>query len=168
MDTFAVFYLQNIGQMIVDTIDFEESAEVNRVVVKSNVDAQLDEMRRMFAGMGDMLSEVARQITASAALPGNIAAALNVIYFPQIGYLVTVPGVTRTPANTVSESTENEEVRPAFVGEDWEFQFCTATNWYYKNPQMREMDDYFGDMYGLIGGKAISCVWDCLLRKTLA
>ncbi|KAF8244532.1 hypothetical protein K440DRAFT_513134, partial [Wilcoxina mikolae CBS 423.85] len=164
MDTFAVIYLQNVGQMIADTIDFDESAQANRVVVKSNVDTQLDEMRRMFAGMGDMLSEVARQITTSAALPRNIATTLNVIYFPQIGYLITVPGVPITPLNSVSESTETEEVRPVFVGENWEFQFCTATNWYYKNPQMREMDDYFGDMYGLIGDREIEIIHELQVR----
>jgi DNA mismatch repair protein MSH5 len=153
MDTFEVHHLTNIGQLITDTIDFEESANVHRVVVKNNVDPRLDKMRRTYAGMGDMLSEVAREITASAALPGNVANALNVIYFPQIGYLVVVPSVPRTPSGVATESTENEEVQPAFVGEDWEFQFSTATSWYYKSPEMRQMDEYFGDLYGLIGGR---------------
>ncbi|KAA8906732.1 muts domain V-domain-containing protein [Sphaerosporella brunnea] len=164
LDTFEVPDLTDIGQIITDTIDFEESANVNRVVVKEAVDPRLDEMRRLYAGMGDMLSEVARQITASADLPGNVVNALNVIYFPQIGYLVVVPSVTRTPSGLPTESTESEEVRPAFVGEDWEFQFCTATSWYYKNPQMREMDDYFGDMYGLIGDREIEIIHELQVR----
>ena len=137
--------------MITDTIDFEESQAVNRVVVRSGVDDRLDEMRRMYAGMGDMLSEVARRITSS--LPENVATLLNVIYFPQIGYLVVMTSLPRTASDAPTESTEDEEVGPAYEGDDWELQFCTATNWYYKNPETRELDEYFGDLYGLIGGK---------------
>lgn len=154
MDTFPVIYLQEIGQMIMTNIDFGESEAANRVVVKSGVDADLDEMRQKYAGIGDMLSEVARQITELAAVPENIAAVLNVIYFPQIGYLTTVPAISRGQSDSPSVVTDGsgEEMQPAFVGEDWEYQFCTATTFYYKNPQMRDMDDYFGDVYGAIGG----------------
>ena len=151
MENFASLHLQNIGQMIIDTVDFEESAVQHRVVVRTNVDEELDEMKRMFDGMESMLAEVSRDI--GSHLPENVGANLNVIYFPQLGYLVAVPVVPKTPSATATNSTESEEVRPAFVGEDWEYKFCTATSWYYKNPQMREMDDHFGDMYGIICGK---------------
>jgi len=123
----------------------------HRVVVKTGVDEKLDEMKRAYDGIESMLAEVARGI--GSHLPENVRASVNVIFFPQLGYLIVVPAVPKTPSATVTNSTENEEVRPVFVGEDWEYQFCTATSWYYKSPQMREMDDYFGDMYGIICGK---------------
>ena len=50
--------------MIDDTIDFEESSLQHRVVVKRHVDEELDEMKRMYDGLDDMLGEVARQIAA--------------------------------------------------------------------------------------------------------
>lgn len=125
--------------MIDDTIDFEESSLQHRVVVKRHVDEELDEMKRMYDGLDDMLGEVARQI--AAGVPGPVQSTLNVIYFPQLGYLIVVPG-----SSTVASG------RPSYTGEDWEFQFSTETSWYYKSPEMREMDSYFGDMYGLICG----------------
>lgn len=150
MNSFDTMSLQNVGQVITDTIDFETSANINRVVVKDGVDTRLDEMRHLYAGMDSMLGEVARQISATAFLPDGTPAPLNVVYFPQIGYLISVPSVSRNMAGT--GSSNSVDAGPDFVGEDWEFQFCTATMWYYKNPQMREMDEYFGDTYGMIGG----------------
>ncbi|CAG8812394.1 17289_t:CDS:2, partial [Racocetra fulgida] len=54
-------------------IDFDESVKESRIVVKPHVDE----------------FEVAREISTS--IPTEFASTLNVIYFPQLGYLVTVP-----------------------------------------------------------------------------
>ena len=115
------------------------------MVVKRNVDEQLDGLKRIYDGMNSMLSEVAK--TISETLPDDVATKLNVIYFPQLGYLIVIP---LNPQNGESE----------FMMHDWEFQFSTATSFYYKSPQMREMDGYFGDMHGLICGEfKISDLW---------
>ncbi|KAL7267479.1 hypothetical protein RUND412_009935 [Rhizina undulata] len=153
MEVFDVSRLQAVGQMINDTIDFEESALQHRVVIKGNIDAELDQMKHMYDGMDSMLSEVARQIAAS--IPEDVATRLNVIYFPQLGYLTAVPSIE---GSENGGDSEDGGPRPSYAGEGWEFQFCTGTSWYYKNPQMREMDEYFGDMYGLICDREIELV----------
>lgn len=152
METVDVSQIQAVGQMIHDTIDFDESSLQCRVVVQRNVDDELDQMKRMYDGMDSMLSEVARQVVAG--IPQDVATNLNVIYFPQLGYLIVVPSVEGSDPSEAQSNSENEVAgKPAYVGGDWEFQFCTGTSWYYKSPQMRQMDDYFGDVYGLICGE---------------
>lgn len=151
-ETIDVSQIQAVGQMIHDTIDFDESLLQRRVVVQRNVDDELDQMKRMYDGMDSMLSEVARQVVAG--IPQDVATNLNVIYFPQLGYLIVVPSTEGSdPSETESNSESGMAGGPAYVGGDWEFQFCTGTSWYYKSPQMRQMDDYFGDVYGLICGE---------------
>lgn len=151
-DTAADVQLQAVGQMIHDTIDFSESALQRRVVVQRHIDDELDAMKRMYDGMDSMLSEVARKVVAD--IP--VATDLNVIYFPQLGYLLVVPSVSASVSASAGSSDGDAPLPvgdPAYVGGDWEFQFCTGTSWYYKSPQMRQMDSYFGDVYGLICGE---------------
>ncbi|CAG8455855.1 185_t:CDS:10, partial [Acaulospora colombiana] len=88
-DTFIVTDLKDIGSYINDVIDFDESVKENRIVVKPHVDEELDHMKRTYDGLDDFLSEVAREI--STIIPSEFASTLNVIYFPQLGYLITVP-----------------------------------------------------------------------------
>lgn len=106
--------------------------------MKPNLDERLDNLRQTYAGLDSLLSDAARQIAAD--LPDRVATQLNVVYFPQLGYLIVILADPQTSD-------------PSFVGDGWEFQFSTVTNFYYKSPQMREMDNYLGDMYGLICGE---------------
>lgn len=46
-------------------------------------------MKRTFAGLDDLLSQVARKLSEN--IPSDIQQSLNVLYFPQIGFLTTVP-----------------------------------------------------------------------------
>lgn len=107
------------------------------MVVKSNIDERLDKLKHTYAALDSLLFEAARQV--AAGLPKNVAVFLNVVYFPQLGYLIVIP---------VDPETGDSH----YVGEEWEFQFSTVTSFYYKNRHMREMDEYLGDMYGLICG----------------
>ncbi|KAI5853195.1 DNA mismatch repair protein MutS, partial [Morchella snyderi] len=159
MDSVDVKAIQAVGQRIHDIIDFDESALQHRVVVRRNVDEELDRMKQMYDGMDSMLSQVARQV--AAGIPADVAISLNVIYFPQLGYLIVVP----TLEGSSNDGGEDDAAgRPVYMGQDWEFQFCTGTSWYYKNPQMREMDAYFGDMYGLICDREIELVHELQVR----
>jgi hypothetical protein len=69
-------------------IDFEESASANRFVVKSGVDPDLDEKKRTYNGLPDFMTEIARQELAN--LSEDIQEC-NVIYLPQLGYLLAIP-----------------------------------------------------------------------------
>lgn len=115
------------------------------MVVKPNIDERLDNLRQTYSGLDSLLCDAARQVAAN--LPGDVAAILNVVYFPQLGYLIVIPVDPQT-----GESS--------YVVDGWEFQFSTATSFYYKNPQMREMDEYLGDMYGLICDREIELVYE--------
>lgn len=105
--------------------------------MRPNIDERLDNLRQTYSGLDSLLCDAARQVATD--LPGDVAAILNVVYFPQLGYLIVISANLQT-----GESP--------YVGDGWEFQFSTGTSFYYKNTQMREMDEYLGDMYGLICG----------------
>jgi DNA mismatch repair protein MSH5 len=53
------------------------------------VDEELDQLKRTLEGLDDLLNQVAAKL--SEDMPTQLRASLNVIYFPQIGFLVTVP-----------------------------------------------------------------------------
>jgi DNA mismatch repair protein MSH5 len=123
-------------------IDFSGSAEAQRTVVKSGVNPQLDEMKHQYDGMDSLLSAVSKEMLAH--LPKD-AQFDNVIYFPQIGYLIVV-------------SLDPDTGRPLYQGErdtcnPWEQIFSTESKAYYKSNEMREMDGHFGDLHGMISGK---------------
>lgn len=81
--------LRDLGTMINTYIDFDESESEDRFVVKHNVDEELDEMKRAYAGLDDLLSEVARDEVHK--VPINWRKSLSVVYFPQLGYLISLP-----------------------------------------------------------------------------
>lgn len=110
------------------------------MVVKPNNDERLDNLKQTYDGLDSLLCEAAKRVVED--LPMGVAEFLNVVYFPQLGYLIVIPINTETGTSS-------------FVGVGWEFQFSTVSSFYYKNPQMREMDDYLGDMYGLICGNTL-------------
>jgi DNA mismatch repair protein MSH5 len=53
------------------------------------VDEELDHMRLNYHGLDSFLSEIAKEI--SVTIPSDFTSIINVIYFPQLGYLITVP-----------------------------------------------------------------------------
>jgi DNA mismatch repair protein MSH5 len=108
-------------------------------------------MKHTYDGMNDLLSTVARDIAAK--IPEEIHLSLNVIYFPQIGYLIVVPfdPETRQPVYSGPQGEEDH----------WEQMFTTGERVYFKNAQMNMMDEHFGDTYGMICGNTsiAGAVW---------
>lgn len=78
-----------MGRKISETVDFEKSAEERRTVILTGIDEELDRMKRTLDGLEDILNQVAGKL--SEGMPPDLKASLNVIYFPQIGFLVIVP-----------------------------------------------------------------------------
>lgn len=128
--------------MIETTVDFQRSSEQHRTAVLQGVDTELDNMKRTYDGMDSLLTEVAT--TLSKDIPEWAAQYVeNCILFPQLGFLTVVP-------------LDPESGKGKYEGEDddvWTRQFVSNDMGYYKNKRMREMDDYFGDLYGIICGK---------------
>jgi DNA mismatch repair protein MSH5 len=132
---FESSHLAAIGRQIVNVVDFSESQIQRRTVVRSGVDRELDQLRHDYDGLESMLSVVCREI--AKRVPMTFQPVLNVIYFPQIGFLISVqrdPGV---------EGVSFLD----FNGERWERIFITDQIEYYKNSEMREMDEKFGDLW---------------------
>ncbi|CAI6250959.1 unnamed protein product [Periconia digitata] len=136
-------HLANVGKRISDLIDLDASAEESRTIIKAGVDEELDRMKHVFEGLPSLLSEVARKI--SEKVPASLQTFLNAIYYPQIGFLVTVP----------LERTTGEAVYAGNFDNPWEQIFMTEDQVYYKTDEMREMDDHFGDLYGMISEREI-------------
>ena len=122
-------------------IDFEASEDQHRTVVRATVDETLDEHKRLYEGMSDLLLHVAEKLAED--VPAGLPNDLNVIYFPQIGFLITMPRDPETDT-ALWEGTEDEP---------WERMFSTELIVYYKDSTMHEMDDRFGDVYGDICGQ---------------
>lgn len=78
-----------MGRKISETVDFEKSADERRTVILPGIDEELDHMKRTLDGLEDILNQVASRL--SEGMPDELRATLNVIYFPQIGFLVLVP-----------------------------------------------------------------------------
>ncbi|CAG8490676.1 520_t:CDS:2 [Ambispora leptoticha] len=93
-ETFVVTELKDLGSVINDVIDFDESA--NKIALWLNCTSM-----------------------------SEFASTLNVIYFPQLGYLIAVP--------LKLEWKEEEDFRI----EGLYYQFSTATTVYYKNDRMQ-------------------------------
>jgi DNA mismatch repair protein MSH5 len=88
-EKFEGFHLAQVGRKISETVDLEKSAEESRTVILPGVDEELDRLKRTLDGLDHLLDEVATKL--SEKMPPDLRASLNVIYFPQIGFLVTVP-----------------------------------------------------------------------------
>ena len=125
-------------------MNFSESQELHRTVVLPLVDEQLDEMKRQYDGLEDMLNHLSREI--GQTIPGDYALNLNVIFFPQIGFLISMP---------INPITETVDYRGP-EGELWQEVFHTMDRVYFKDFRMKEMDETVGDIYADICGKTVS------------
>ncbi|KEF51694.1 uncharacterized protein A1O9_12329 [Exophiala aquamarina CBS 119918] len=136
-DTLDRFHMQRIGHIIFETVDLESSADQHRTVVKRGVNDQLDEVKNVYDGMDDMLSRKAIEIASLLPLGVNIA--LNVIYFPHLGFHLTVP---------LDKITGQAVYDGADLG--WECMFTTTNQVYFKDSNTHEMDHDLGDLYAVI------------------
>ena len=125
-------------------IDFPLSADQHRTVVRPGIVPELDQMKRTYDGMEDLLSTISKSISAS--IPLQYSLDLNVIFFPQIGFLITVP--------FTSESGHEAYTGDVGGTEPWDLIFSTAVRRYYKDSRMRELDAEIGDIYALICGNS--------------
>lgn len=133
-----------VGELITQTVDFAESDIHHRIIVMQGVDPDLDNMKRTYDGLEDFLSQVAAKLVGE--LPEWAAQYVhNCIFFPQLGFLTVV-------------TMDPETGRGSYEGQGlddntWNLTFCTEDMGYYKNRQMKDLDNHFGDMYGMICGK---------------
>lgn len=129
--------------MITDTVDFQRSLDQHRTSVLLGLDDELDDIKRIYDGMDSFLTDAATQLCND--IPEWASQYIeNCLFFPQLGFLTAVP----LDLETGKGKYEGEGID----GDAWARIFVGDEMGYYKNRRMRELDDYFGDMYGKICG----------------
>lgn len=139
--------LHRIGKMVHDVVDLEGSADQHRTVVKHGVNDQLDEIKSIYDSMEDILSIKAIEI--ARAIPPELNPPLNVVYFPHLGFHLTVPRDSATG-------------KPVYSGDElgWKQMFTTPAQAYFKDHNMVEMDHDLGDLYAAICDLEIEISYD--------
>ncbi|KAI0366907.1 hypothetical protein BV20DRAFT_951195 [Pilatotrama ljubarskyi] len=137
---------REIGNAVNETVDWEESTNSGRVCVRPHIDEELDNLKHIYHGIDAVLSKVATQI--SGTIPPDYTSSLNVVYFPQLGFLVCVP-------------MQDEWLGEAgiVVLEGWSFQAAV-----YHHPT--DMDVHIGDLHPAIVDREIEIV-QALQEKVL-
>lgn len=145
------FHLQRIGRMVHDVVDLEASTEQHRTVVKHGVNENLDTIKNAYDCIDDLLSQTALEIART--MPAEIDCSLNVIFFPQLGFHITVP---------FNEATG----QAIWDGGDqaWERMFTTRNQVYFKDAKMHELDQTLGDLWASICDIEIEIAHDLAQR----
>ncbi|KAF8627457.1 hypothetical protein AX17_006270 [Amanita inopinata Kibby_2008] len=138
---------RNIGVQVNGIIDWEESVHAGRVCVRQHVDEELDSRKHTYYGIDSVLSSVAEHICYST--PQLYASSLNVVYFPQLGFLICIP---------MSDGWQTEGI-PNLDG--WSFQTSSA-HAYFKSQEMRDLDTHIGDLHSSIVDREIEIVQELL------
>ncbi|KAF2761501.1 hypothetical protein EJ05DRAFT_174055 [Pseudovirgaria hyperparasitica] len=146
LEKFEPHHFAQVGRRITEIVDFETSAEEHRTVVHAGVDEELDNLKRTYYGIESILGEVARYLAQK--MPPDLEVQLNVVFFPQIGFLIAVPLDAETGAGAYEGAADDV----------WERIFVTEATVYYKNTNMEEMDNHFGDIHGLICDREIEII----------
>ncbi|KAJ3837138.1 muts domain V-domain-containing protein [Lentinula raphanica] len=144
---------REVGTKINDIIDWEESAEARRVCVRPHIDEELDNRKHVYHGIDSVLSKVAERI--SQVVPPEYASSLNIVYFPQLGFLICVP----------MRDEWRSEVGVQVI-DGWSFQFSSESHVYLKSQEMHDMDAHIGDLHSLIVDREIEIV-QALLEEIL-
>ncbi|KAF8631397.1 hypothetical protein AX15_002405 [Amanita polypyramis BW_CC] len=131
---------KNVGTQVNSIIDWDESVNTGRVCVRQRIDEELDNRKHIYCGIDSVLSKVAEQICYS--IPHPYTTSLNVVYFPQLGFLICIP---------MTEEWQMEGI-PDFDG--WSFQ------------EMRDLDVHVGDLHSTIVDREIEIVQE-LLNKVI-
>jgi DNA mismatch repair protein MSH5 len=119
---------------------------MHRTVVLPGVDEELDELKRKYDGLEDLLNKTSKNIASS--IPDHFSLDLNVIFFPQIGFLISMPMGTVTGR---AEYEGGDDGHP-----QWDRVFSTSLRVYYRDYRMEELNSHFGDMYAVICSKSCS------------
>jgi DNA mismatch repair protein MSH5 len=156
-----------VYDLISGVIDFEDDADsvgepgAACAMVQAGVSDELDEMKHMYAGLPDFLTQVAKeemkrvpgelwQLGADDAGGGGLV--LSISYIPKVGHAVRLAGAgTRPLCAPLAEALPDYSF--GFEGETDEgygaYYFCDRT---------RQLDDKFGDLFHRILGASVGCI----------
>ncbi|KAG5735367.1 Prohibitin-2 [Termitomyces sp. T112] len=149
MTALDVVKFKEIGRRINETIDWEESINSARTCVRPHLDEELDNRKHVYHGIDSVLSKVAEQICET--VPRDYASSLNVVYFPQLGFLICIP---------MLEEWKTEVGIQVIDG--WTFQFSSNEHAYFKSQEMHDMDVHIGDLHSTIVDREIEIIQNLL------
>ncbi|KAI0260251.1 DNA mismatch repair protein MutS [Gloeopeniophorella convolvens] len=144
---------REVGSVVNETIDWEESTINQRVCVRPHIDEELDNRKHIYNGIDAVLSRVAEGI--SSTVPPDYAASLNVVYFPQLGFLICVP--------MLEEWRSGDGIE---VLEGWTFQWSDNSRVTLPPDLAGDLDKHLGDLYPSIVDRELEIV-HALAEKVL-
>lgn len=142
LDKFESYHLAQIGRQISDVVDFEQTLQQHRTVVAPGIDDELDRMKRSYDGLDALLTQVSKVLARHVP---QSSSTLNIIYFPQLGFLIACT----TNSDAGSSTFDGDHVN------GWDRVFTNGDTGYYKSFEMNEMDEKFGDLYSMICDREI-------------
>ncbi|XP_026667559.1 mutS protein homolog 5-like [Ceratina calcarata] len=123
--------IQHIKYFIEYLVDFAESRKEGNLVVKENVDAQLDELNHVRRTLPDLLTRMGEKDMREYLPP--LVTNCRMIYLPNIGYVLAINKWNVTPPEDATFP-------------NLEFKFTISNVNYYKTPTTRELDETIGDI----------------------
>ncbi|KII86749.1 hypothetical protein PLICRDRAFT_164045 [Plicaturopsis crispa FD-325 SS-3] len=153
IDVLDIASFRDVGNAVNETIEWEESVNESRVCVKPHIDDELDRRKHVYHGIDAVLSKVADKMAKS--VPADHASSLNVVYFPQLGFLICLP--------MLEEWAGDAGIK---VIDGWTFQFSSETHVYFKCQEMQDMDTHIGDLLPAIVDRELEIIQG-LLEKIL-
>ncbi|KAF9783468.1 muts domain V-domain-containing protein [Thelephora terrestris] len=142
--------LRDVGTIINETIDWEECINAGRVCVQQHIDEELDNRKHIYAGLDTVLAKVAQQVASTAP---DVVKTLNVVYFPQLGFLICVP--------MLEEWSSRGQINDL---DGWTFQFSSEAHVYFKSQQMTDLDTHIGDLHTSIVDRELEIIEELLQR----
>ncbi|KAI0012933.1 muts domain V-domain-containing protein [Xylariaceae sp. FL0662B] len=142
------------GELIAQTVDFEQSRERGRTAVKHGVDASLDELKRRYDGMESFLDGAVAKLRRDVPEWAKTYVQ-NCIFYPQLGFLTVV---------SLNPETRKSNYNGEGLNDVWEGMFIADGSIYYKNRQMKEMDEQVGDAYSMIIDREIEIIHELTVR----
>lgn len=119
--------------------------ERGRTAVRRGIDSDLDERKRIYDGMEHLLANVNAKLRSG--IPEWARKYVQAcIFLPQLGFLTTV---------SVNPQTGIGDYDGEGLNDTWDCMFVVDGHAYYKNRQMKEMDEELGDPYCMIIGTHI-------------
>ncbi|KAI0246737.1 DNA mismatch repair protein MutS [Lactifluus subvellereus] len=137
---------REVGSIVNETIDWEESTLRQRVCVRPHIDEELDNRKHVYSGIDAVLSRVAEGI--SSTVPQDYAASLNVVYFPQLGFLICVP--------MLEEWRSGDGIE---VLDGWTFHVFLSLSRSNRGAHMH-LDKHLGDLYPSIIDRELEIIHD--------
>jgi len=157
--------LVELQSLLVATLKFRDNTD--RIEINSGVDEILDNLRKFYDNLDDILTYYAKIELENLGDSTNQKLCLT--YIPHFGYLVSIPktdSIIEKDMSSIEKNWNNKSQRPAqiqemsleedeekssqkieiIVAEDWIFQFETTDFYYFKSKITNELDEVYGDI----------------------